>query len=240
MYHFLFIFLISSLPHLPSFPSFFLSAPVSPVCNTAVYSLIVEQLFPSATYCHLIYGPLLSAAFIFHPPDFRRLRCIIVLSSLRRPDRRHPSGEGAGRRQRGEEDGMMEEHSEEKHGGSVMDENTRRHSNDSALFLNWHNKHWLCTEAVEERSHWQIQFKENAFLTNTAIRSNSCGNILSHWPHHSSSYCMFHSILLPTSRHPMSGNLHWYMYLSFILLFETKQKKNVQIVLNKALLKDFF
>lgn len=31
---------------------------------------------------------------------------------------------------------MMEEQSGEKRGGLVMDENTRRHSNDSALFPN--------------------------------------------------------------------------------------------------------
>lgn len=83
----------------------------------------------------LIYSPLLSSPFIFHPPDFRCLRCIIALSSPCRPDRCHPSGEGAGRLRGGERrnDGGT---FGEKHSGLVMDENTRRHSNDSALFPN--------------------------------------------------------------------------------------------------------
>lgn len=48
---------------------------------------------------------------------------------------------------------------------------------DSALFLNWHSKHWLEINAVKKCSFWQIQLR-NALLTN--ITNNSCGNTLFH------------------------------------------------------------
>lgn len=48
---------------------------------------------------------------------------------------------------------------------------------DSALFLNWHSKHWLEINAVKKCSFWQIQLR-NALLTN--ITNNSCGNTLYH------------------------------------------------------------
>lgn len=218
----------SSLPSPPSFPSFLFYA--LPFLQCAMLPFTVWSWNSSSPPFHLF--PLFTALYCprrsFSTPDFRRLPCIIALSSLRRPDRRHPSGKGAGR-QRREADGMMEERSGEKRGGLVMDGNTRRHWNDAALFPNWHHKHWLCTEAVKERSHWQIQFKENALLTNTAIRSNSCGNILSHWLHHSSSYCVLHFVLLPTSRHPIG---------EAGLIFRNKQNMEPTKCFPKVLVKD--
>lgn len=142
MYHFLFILLVSSFPSPPSFSSLFHPLLFLLDAQRAIrlFTLSFSDALPLRYVFSLNSQPSFVCAVPFpsSPTSAARFAlslsppCAALIAAIRLGRGRGGGGGGWG----GEENGMMEEQSGEKRGGLVMDENTRRHSNDSALFPN--------------------------------------------------------------------------------------------------------